>query len=255
MRKIIFLLIGLVAISWSLVSDKVIGDQVLKKLDELQTLQEDVSALVEIVEQDSEQGTKVMESQFYGRNLQDLFLMVLTRPESEKGNGYLKVGGNFWMYRRNTRTFQHINRDENIAGSDANAGDFETSKYLEQYRVSKNQEGKEIIGAEMLGKIPVYRLDLIAKVPDVDYPRKTLWVRQDNFLPLKEQSFALSGTLMYTHYYLGYTVVKGRYVAIKHLVVDEIEKGNKTMWEIKSIQYGPIDNKVFTKAYLENLSK
>lgn len=255
MRKIILYILSLAVFSVSLVSDKLLGEQVLKALDDLQTLQEDVSAIVEIVEQDTDQGTKVMEGQFYGRNLQDLFLMVLTRPESEKGNGYLKAGGNFWMYRRNTRTFQHINRDENIAGSDANAGDFEASKYQEQYRVSRNQEGKEIITEETLGKIPVYRLVLVAKVPDVDYPKKTLWVRQDNYLPLKEQSFALSGTLMYTHYYLGYTVVKGRYVAIKHLVIDEFEKGNKTMWEIKSIRYGHIDDKVFTKAYLESLSK
>ncbi len=43
-------------------------------------------------------------------------LIVMSAPEAEKGNGYLRMGDNLWMYRRNTRTFQHINRDESIGG-------------------------------------------------------------------------------------------------------------------------------------------
>ena len=232
-----------------------LGEQILQKYDELQTLTKDVTALVDIVQQDSEQGPKVMQSKYYARNLSDEFLIVMTKPESEKGNGYLKSGKNFWMYRRNTRTFQHINRDENIAGTDANAGDFEASKYTELYAVKKTEKGNEQIAKETLGKIPVYACELIAIVPDVDYPEKRIWVRQDNFLPLKEQSFSSSGTLMSTRYSLNYQVVDGRYIPVKQMIVDEFEKGNKTLVEVKDIVFSAIPKQVFTKAYLENLSK
>jgi outer membrane lipoprotein-sorting protein len=94
-----------------------------------------------------------------------------------------------------------------------------------------------------------------AKVPDVDYPKKKIWVRKDNYLPLKEQSFSSSGTLMSTRYSLSYQRVDGHYIPIKQIMVDEFEKGNKTLVEIKNIVFSPIPETVFTKAYLENLSK
>jgi hypothetical protein len=39
------------------------------------------------------------------------------------------------------------------------------------------------------------------------------------------------------------------------LFVDEFEKGNKSVVEISGISIDKIDNTIFTKAYLENLSK
>lgn len=251
---VIGLLIGLTAVSSA--APKVTVSQILKSLDTLQKIKEDISVRVELVQQDREQGTKLLEALYYARDMQDLFLIVMTRPESEKGNGYLKIDKNFWMYRRNTRTFQHINRNENIAGTDTDAQDLEASKYDENYRgVIDPKTGQEQIISTTLGNIPVYQIEIIAKVPDVDYPKKILFVRQDNFLPLKELSYSLSGTLMYTHLFLQYTQINGRYIAVKELVIDEFEKGNKTLWEIKGISLGKLDDTIFTKAYLENLSK
>jgi hypothetical protein len=94
-----------------------------------------------------------------------------------------------------------------------------------------------------------------AKVNDVDYPRKTYWVQRDRFLLLKEQSFAQSGTLMQTAYFLKYTPVAGRFVPVEQLFIDEFEKGNKTKVGIADIRTAPVNDEVFTKAYLENLSK
>jgi hypothetical protein len=82
---------------------------------------------------------------------------------------------------------------------------------------------------ERLGQIDVYRFALRAKVSDVDYPRKTYWVRRDNFLVLKEESYSLNGTLMQTTYFLKYTEIKQRFVPVKQIFIDEFEKGNKTV--------------------------
>lgn len=56
-------------------------------------------------------------------------------------------------------------------------------------------------------------------------------------------------------YYPKYTNIQGRYIPINQIVIDEFEKGNKTALEFSSISLEPIDDTVFTKAYLENLSK
>jgi len=230
-------------------------DEVLKKIQYNTELTTDASAKVVLTQQKSGQGTKVVDMVYYRRDADKSFLIVITAPENEKGNGYLRVEDNFWMYRINTRTFQHINRDESIAGTDAKGDDFEDRKLTELYQGALDSSGKEIISEAVLGKIPVYLFEIKAKVRDVDYPKKIYWVGKDNFLVLKEQSYSLSGTLMQTAYYKKYTMVNKKYIPVEHLYIDEFEKGNKTIVEISDIRVDPLDDKIFTKAYLENLSK
>jgi len=230
-------------------------NSILQAIDEIYKIKTDAKANVIITQQKVNQGTKVIEMVYYRRDSDDSFLIVMSAPENEKGNGYLRVGDNFWMYRKNTRTFQHVNRDESIGGSDAHGDDFETRKLTELYGPALDENGKEKITEELLGQIPVYKFEIKAKVNDVDYPKKIYWTRKDNNLLLKEESYSLSGTLMQTAYYLKFTVIDGRYVPVKHLYIDEFEKGNKTVVDISNIATNKLDNAVFTKAYLENLSK
>ncbi len=228
---------------------------ILKKIENNMDMTKDIKANVNLTQQKSEQGVKKIEMIYYRRDSDDSFLIVMTAPEAEKGNGYLRVGDNFWMYRRNTRTFQHINRDESIGGSDAKADDFEKRKLTELYGNVKDEKGNEKIKESMLGKIPVYEFEIKAKVNDVDYPKKIYWVKKDDFLPLKEESYSLSGTLMQTAFFIQYTKIEDKFVPVKQIFVDEFEKGNKTIVEISNISTKKLDDAIFTKAYLENLSK
>lgn len=255
MKKFWIIMAVLTAAVFPLFAAEVTTQDILNKLDELQFINQDFTARISIVETESDQGTKTMECIYYARDLADLFLIVMTRPESEKGNGYLKNGKNFWMYRRNTRTFQHVNRDESIAGSNANASDFESIKYAQQYKPVLTKEGKESITPEVIANIPVYRVEVTAKVADVPYPKLVLWVRQDNYLPLREQSFSLSGTLMNTQNYLKWSKIDSHFIPVKQLFIDEFEKGNKSLIEFKEISFVKLDDKIFSKPYLENLSK
>ena len=230
-------------------------DDILKKIDDISELKSDGTAKVTITQQKAGEGVKVYDSIYYRRDSDDSFLIVMTAPEVEKGNGYLKQGDNFWMYRRNTRTFQHINRDESIAGTDSKGEDFENKKLTEMYKPAVDKAGKEKISETKIGEIPVYQIELTAKIENVSYPKRIYWVQKDNYLPLKVQSFSANGTLMQTAYFLKYTQLQGKYLAIKMIFVDEFEKGNKSIVEIKNISLKKIDPKVFTKAYLESLSK
>jgi len=243
-----------------LVADTVFAENLkiydlLKKLEYNMEMTTDVKARVVLTQQKVDQGVKNIEMLYYRRDSDDSFMIVMTSPEAEKGNGYLRMGDNFWMYRRNTRTFQHINRDESIGGSDAKADDFEKRKLTELYEGVKDDKGNETITENKLGKIPVYEFEVKAKVNDVDYPKKKYWFTKDNYLPLKEESYSSSGTLMQTAYFLQYVPINARFVAVKQIMVDEFEKGNKTIVEISDILTNKLDDSIFTKAYLENLSK
>lgn len=229
--------------------------EILTRLDELQRINSDMSAQVKLTQQKVGQGIKEFSILFYRRDSDDAFLMIMTAPASDAGNGYLRDGDNFWMYRQNTRTFQHINRDDDIEGTDYHSGDFESRKTADLYKPSLDAAGHELISQETLGNIPAYKFEIVAKVNDVTYPKQVYWVRQDNYLPLKVQSYSLSGTLMNTSYFIKYTTVQGHYVCIKSMSVDEFEVGNKTIMEITGIAFNPVPDSYFTKAYLESLSR
>ncbi len=248
---VIFLALALFTISMALPP---IGS-ILKTMESNYKMTTDASARVTLTQQKTGQGVKNIEVLWYRRDRDNAFLMVMAAPENEKGNGYLRMDDNFWMYRRNTRTFQHINRDESIGGSDAHGEDFESRNLTELYGPALDSSGKEIIKDEALGKIPVYRFEVKAIVNDVDYPKKIYWVRQDNSLMLKEESYSNSGTLMQTAYFLKYTEIDRKFTPVKQIFIDEFEKGNKTVVEISNISTRKLDDAMFTKAYLENLSK
>jgi len=231
------------------------GMQILKKIDFLLEQIGDLSVKVNITQNKVNQGIKNFEALYFRRDVTDEFLIIITVPESDKGNGYLRVGENFWMYRQNTRTFQHINRDESIMGTDAKGGDFEKKKIAELYTIEIGKNGKELLREEKLGQKDTYRLQVIQKVKDVTYPKQTFWVEKEICLPLKVMSFSVSGTLMQTVYYPKYTQIEGKYLAIQMIFIDEFEKGNKSIVDLSGISLKKLDPKIFTKAYLENLSK
>ena len=238
--------------------------EIIDYVDAKYQLRSDMTAQARITTRDPEQGNKVIESVLYRRDRDDAFLIVIADPESDRGNGYMRVGDNMWMYKRATRTFTHIGRDEKIGGSNTSAGDIETRKFKDLYKPSLDASGKEIISAEAIEgvnkdgskwSIPVYKLEVVAKVNDVKYPKLVMWVTRDKFLQLKQECYSLSGTLMETDLYTSYKEVDGRYIPLLQKFVDEVEKGRTSVLEITGISFARVDDYKFDKSYLESLSK
>ena len=245
----------LLSLTFSVFSAPPDGAQILKVLETNESLRDDVHATVSLTETRPGQGAKVMQCEYYRRDSDKSFVISMTAPESDRGNGYLRQGEHFWMYRQNTRTFQHITRDESIGGSDARGQDFESRPLTEMYAPSKDAKGSELLRADTIGGVPCWRLEVRAIISDVDYPRKTFWVRQDNLYLAKDQSFSTSGTLMHTGYYTKYQPIAGRQVPMRQVHVDEVEKGNRTLVDLTDMKVGKLDGQIFTKAWLESRSK
>lgn len=228
---------------------------ILREVEKINTLDCDLTAKISLIQERTRQGMIERELVYHRRDADDAFLLAFLAPEREKGNGYLRVEDNMWMYRRNTRTFQHIDRSDRIGDSMISAEAFETRKLTQLYAPVVDENGNEIYEEAVLGKIPVYKFEIRAIVNDVSYPKHIYWVRRDNFLLLKQESYSMSGTLMQTVYFTKYTRVEDRYFPVKFLYVDEFEKGNRNLGTVSGISLKPVANSLFTKAYLENLSK
>ena len=231
------------------------GQELLKKVDDLNSLESDGTGKVKLIIQEKGQELRIEEMIYYRQDKTDSFLIVFLEPSNEKGNGYLKNEDNMWVYKKNTRTFQFINSDETIGSSKATANDFEEKKLNDDYEVIKDNFGKELIIESKLGLREVYKFEVKGKKKDVKDPKRIYWIDKETFLPLKVQNFALSGTLMETIEFGAYKKIDKSFIATKILISDELEKGNKTFIEISDISIKEIPKKIFTKAYLENLSK
>jgi len=248
---------ALLAANVAVSAQQVTGMDILKKMEQIEFIESDGTLKMSFTVQRKDKSVKIMEAVFYRRDADDAFLMVMTAPDTEKGNGYLRVGENMWMYRRNSRTFQKMSRYQSIAGTQMNAVDFEKRKYSELYQPLTDASGKELLTEETLGqaKIPVYRLEVKAVAKDLPYPKSIYFVEKETFLLMKAESYSGSGELMTSAYFPKYHDVNGKYLPAKILVVDEFDKGNKTMNELSGVSLQPITDDVFNKAYLESLSK
>ncbi|HBE01268.1 MAG: hypothetical protein A2096_09780 [Spirochaetes bacterium GWF1_41_5] len=230
--------------------------ELLNRMDQSQKLSSDITARMSFLQVKPQMGTNKYEMIYYRRDRDHAFLLLMLEPSSESGNGYLKTGDNFWMYRKNTRTFQHINRDENISGTDIKSGDLEERKYSELYEPAKDEKGSILPAEEtMLGANKVYKFTITAKVKDVTYFKQEIWMETGNHLPLKIENYSRSGTHMMTQLYKDYMEIKGRFLPRTGYSIDRFEAGNKTVFNILQADTAAIADTVFTKAYLENISK
>lgn len=222
--------------------------KVLLQMDQMMNFDtNDFSAVMTMVSVDPEEGTTVRKVSQFRRDKEDKFLMLMLAPEDQKGQGYLRSGDNMWMYDPVSRKFSHFSLKESFEGTDARNSDFRMSSTAEDYDVAGYTEGR-------LGKYEVYILDLAAKHDEVTYPAQKVWVRRDNYLVLKSESYSLTGRLLRTSLFPGYAKVGDKYVATSMIFRDELIAGKKTQVTITDISIDKLPDSVFTKSYVERVN-
>lgn len=231
------------------------SEEILSEVDKLQTLKADATAKVAVIQTKPKETPRIIKMHWYRRDEDNAFLIVMLEPAAEWGNGFLRTSKDFVMYRRQSRAFQRINGTLAIGDSAARTGNFEKKKLSELYEPIRDRRSKDKLREGMLDTIPVYYLELRAKTRAAEYPKMALWVRKDNYLPLKDQGFSSSGQLLTTSYYLRYQKVGATYIMVKGIFIDEFEKGNRTILEISDIVTRTLNSSIFTKEYLKAVSR
>ena len=221
----------------------------LARIDELSTFTDgDFASLVTIITEDPSSGVTRQQVQLFRRDREGKFLMLVQAPSTMRGQGYLRVDDNLWFYDPESRRFTRTSMKEQFSESDARNSDFETSSYAQDYRVTAVSEGR-------LGRHDVYVLDLAATSSAVTYAGGRIWVTRDPTLPLKVENYSETGRLMRTSLFPSYTSVGGAYIASSMIFVDELVEGRKTRIDLADISVEPLPDSVFTRAYVERVSR
>lgn len=169
-------------------------------------------------------------------------------PAKEKGTKMLKLEDRLWIYSPDTdRSIQlsgHMLK-QSVMGSDLSYEDMmEDRKLTEMYDA-------EVTGSETIDGRATWILELNAKVEDVAYDSRKMWIDQERFVPLKEELYAKSGQLLKRVTMSDVAKIDGRWFPKKMNYKDMLKSGEGTDFIVLSIQFNPdIPEHIFSKASL-----
>jgi hypothetical protein len=229
--------------------------KLLVEIDDRQRNGGDYKALIYLEQKEKDKADVVREVLVYRRDTDDKLMLLFSKPKSEEGKGVLRLDKNLWTYDPGTGKWDRTTERERIGGTNTRRADFDESRLAEEFEPS-------FVGDEKLGKFETVVMELKVKEGfDVAYPVLKLWVDKSTHNILKRQEFALSGKLARTSYYPKWQKLFSEskkaelWFPGEIRIFDEIEKSNSTLVLFKTVDLNPLDQNMFTKAWLESKSR
>ena len=192
-------------------------------------------------------GTRTMTARTWVEGTERSFTEYLS-PAREKGTKMLKLGDELWTWSpatdRTIRIAGHMLR-QSLMGSDLSYEDFMEDPVL------SNLYDAKLVGEEDVDGRPCYVLDLTAKVAEVAYHSRKLWVDRDRYLPLREERYAKSGRLLKAVHIHEVFQQDDRWYPKRITFRDMLGKGAGTELVLDSVEFDvEVPAHVFTKASL-----
>ncbi len=175
------------------------GEEIIKRVDANMTFKTARSESRMVIHIDNDVREKTMLSYDKGRNTG---YAEFLSPARDKGVKYLKIEDNMWMYLPSVDKIIKISGAmlrQSMMGSDFSYEDaLESTQLLQKYSAALVSEETVPVTFKEEGKLVTkqrvcYVVDLAAKVKDVTYYRRMVWVDKALFVPVKEDLFAMSG--------------------------------------------------------------
>jgi outer membrane lipoprotein-sorting protein len=193
-------------------------------------------------------GSRTITAKTYSVGDKESFTEYLS-PAREAGTKMLKLEDQLWIYSPSTdRTIQisgHMLR-QSVMGSDLSYEDMmDDRKLTEAYTA-------QTTGTETLDGRETYTLELTAKVEDVAYYRRVMWIDAERYIPLKEELYGKSGQLLKRTTLSDVQQIEGRWFPMTVVFKDMLKQGGGTEFRMTSVQFDQdIPEYLFTKAALK----
>lgn len=225
--------------------------------------QNDANAILRKVEQNMSSDNRVFESEMtirgkrnsrtitsrsYSVGDKKSFTEYLS-PAREAGTKMLKLENQLWIYSPSTdRTIQisgHLLR-QSVMGSDLSYEDMMDDRKITDVYSAK------VTGEETLDGRKTWVLELTAKVADLAYHRRKMWVDAERYVPLKEELYAKSGQLLKRTTMSNVQKIQGRWFPLNVVYKDMLKAGEGTEFKMTSVKFNQdIPASMFTKAALK----
>ena len=222
------------------------ADEILKKVE--QNLSSDNRVFESEMIIHGRRSSRTITSRTYSEGYKKSFTEYLS-PAREAGTKMLKLETQLWIYTPATdRTIQisgHLLR-QSVMGSDLSYEDMMDDRKLTDLYTAK------VVGEETLDNRKTYVLELTAKVVDIAYSKRKMWVDTERYVPLKEELYAKSGQLLKRTTLSNVQKVQGRWFPMTVVYKDMLKEGSGTEFRMTSVKFNEaIPAYLFTKAALK----
>ena len=230
--------------------------EVLQKTDSLVSfLDSDFSCEYTFVVNKAGEGVDTTLAVIFRRDSENKYLILILAPAVDKGKGYLKIGDNLWFYDPVPRKYVFTSSKDRFRNSNARNSDFTKSSFAVDYDIVRTSH-------EKLGKFDCTVFDLKANNNQVTFPISKLWISDDS-LVRKSENYSLSGQLLRTVLIPTYQGIGDRFVPRTIVIVDQLKGkvvngnfvGDRTQITISKPSLAKLPDNLFTKAYLEKVSR
>jgi outer membrane lipoprotein-sorting protein len=221
------------------------GDEILRRVDANIGSDNKISTAEMIIH--ARRGSRSIKSKSWIHGQDKSFTEYLA-PAREAGTKMLKLGDQLWTYIPSTdRTIKisgHMLR-QSVMGSDLSYEDMmEDPKLLNLYDAN-------VVGEETVLGRPCWVLELTAKVDDISYSSRKIWVDKERYVSMREDRFARGGKLLKTFEVKEVKLIQNRWIPVHMVFKDALKSGKGTEFFIESIEFNAdIPDYVFTKASL-----
>ncbi len=222
------------------------ADEIIEKVDENMSSENRIFESSMTIH--GKRNSRTITSKTYSVGDKQSFTEYLS-PAREQGTKMLKLEDQLWIYSPSTdRTIQisgHMLR-QSVMGSDLSYEDMmDDRKLTETYNAT-------VTGEEETDGRKTWVLELTAKVDDVAYASRKLWVDSERFVPLREELYAKSGKLLKRSTMNDVVQMKGRWFPKTIVYKDMLKQGDGTEFKILDIQFDQeIPEYIFSKAALK----
>jgi len=247
MRKKLILIVMNLLFGISIFGQVPSGAEILKLIDKNLVFDKAETVTTMIIH--GRAGTRTVQSKNWIEG-KDKAFVEYTDPAREKGKKMLKLGDQLWNYipeptDRIITISGHLLR-QSVMGSDLSYEDItENKKLIEMYNA-------KVTGSEKINGRDCFVLELTAKVEDLNYYSRKVWVDKERWLPLKEERYAKGGKPLKRTEILEVFRIENRWYPKRILYHDLLQTGDGTEYIIESINtHVDIPDSQFTKAALK----
>jgi outer membrane lipoprotein-sorting protein len=195
-------------------------------------------------------GGTIREKEFTGyAKGKEFAYMEFTSPARDKGTRFLKIGDEMWIYlpevEKATKIAGHMLR-QSMMGSDFSYDDVaENERLLDLYDA-------KLVGVDSIDGVACHALELTAKVEEINYYKRKIWVSKESFIAMREELYAKSGKLMKEITVGEFEKMGSRNYPTKVTMVNKLRKDTYTELVLEDVKLDiSIPSRIFTKSYLE----
>lgn len=186
--------------------------------------------------------------EFWSEGTEKSFIRI-KEPVKERGVAFLKIEREMWQY------VPRINRVIKIPPSmmlqSWMGSDFTNDDLVKESSIVTDYT-HTLLGREVLDEGEAYKIELIPKDDaPVAWARMLYWVRVDDFVPLRAESFNERGERVRTIIHTDIKAMSGRVIPARFELIEEKKPGRKTVLVLEEVTFDkPISRSVFTQQNL-----